>query len=132
MYEDKCKWNDDFLIKSELVRIFLFCVVRVMEDGYLLRRERARQRSWRWPTLKFSPFSATILSMPLSKLSIFLLRCTLAMASLILTSVCSSNGSRFSLTVPLNNTGSCTHPRSNFFCKLFQCFLQFCFHYSIG
>lgn len=73
----------------------------------LLRSDRARQSSWRCPTLKFSPFSAIKLSMPLSRHPIFLLRCTLAMASLISTSVCCWKGSKFSLTVPRNSTGSC-------------------------
>jgi hypothetical protein len=75
--------------------------------NYLLRRDRAKQRSWRSPTLKFSPFSVTTLSSPASKLPIFLLKCTLATASLISASLCCSNGSRFNLTVPLNSTGSC-------------------------
>lgn len=91
-------------VKDKIIRDKIHQIDR---KSNLLRSDLARQSSWRCPTLKLAPYSATKLSIPFVRLLIFLLKWTLDMASLISASVCRSKGSRFSLIVPLKSTGSC-------------------------
>lgn len=75
----------------------------------LVFRNKARliQMSWRWPTLKFDPFSSTIASSPPSSDSIKCFKLTMFNASHNSVSECSPKGSKLYRTVPKNSTGSC-------------------------
>lgn len=72
-----------------------------------LMMARARHRSWRCPTLKLDPPSDTLWFSPAGSSSTTCFSSTSARAAHNTASRNSPNGSRFSLSKPENNAGSC-------------------------